>query len=103
MQGWDVATIVRFPPGARMRPADLGDGVAKATYRFQVSPLPLPSQAQADEVADTPELRAVCFRSKQGGAAALNHKPFIWCCCHSRVSSTCGMEIGANRSSYRRT
>ena len=67
MQGWDVATIVRFPPGARVRPGDMGDGVAKAMYRFQVSPLPLPSQAQADEVADTPELRTVCFHSKQQG------------------------------------
>ena len=56
-----MATIVRFPPGGHVRPGDLGVGVAKAMYRFQVSPLPLPSQAQADEVTDTPELRTVCF------------------------------------------
>ena len=54
-----MAAIVRFPPGARVRPGDLGGGVAKATYRFQVSPLPLPSQAQAEECADAPELRMV--------------------------------------------
>ncbi|KAK9832707.1 hypothetical protein WJX81_002264 [Elliptochloris bilobata] len=58
-QDWDVAVIVRFPPGARASPNDVGAGVARAVYRFQVAPLPLPSQAQADEVADTPELRAV--------------------------------------------
>ena len=48
---------------------DLGNGVVKATHRFQVSPLPLPSQAQADECADTPELREVCFPPLHGGAA----------------------------------
>lgn len=133
VQGWDVAAIVRFPPGARARAGDLGDGVARATYRFQVAPLPLPSQAQAEECADTPELHTVCFRSKQGGAAAFNHKLSIWCCadtpelhmvcfcskqggaaacdhkvstccrCRSRVSRTRGINKRAMRSPHRRT
>ena len=98
-----MAAIVRFPSGARVRPGDLGDGVVKATYCFQVAPLPLPSQAQADEVADTPELRTVCFRSKQGGAAACKHRPFIWFGCHIGGSTTCGIDIWALRSSHRRT
>ena len=68
-----MATIVHFPPGARVRPGDLGNGVAKATYRFQVAPLPLPSQAQADEVADTPELRTVCFPAFGQSREALQH------------------------------
>ena len=68
-----MVAIMRFPPGARVRPGDLGDGVVRAAYRFQVSPLPLPSQAQADQCADTPELRRVCvpqtLNPGQGGAA----------------------------------
>ena len=59
LQAWDIATIVRFPRGTCIGPGDLGAGVALATYRFQVAPLPLPDQALADACPDTPQLLAV--------------------------------------------
>lgn len=59
LQAWDVATIVHFPRGTRLGPGDLGAGVALATYRFQVAPLPLPDKALADACPDTPQLLAV--------------------------------------------
>ncbi len=49
-QAWDMTLVIRFPVGSRVRPSDVGAGVALDTYKVEVRPKPLPS----------PEIAATC-------------------------------------------